>query len=129
MPKKINPNSPDNLLGPWFNKIEEYETNANLIGSEQEYILARGSLSHLLDFADQHNKLTQMYNWLLTNEGSDFLETHSRSSQFVFFEFKDLSFDISWNNFISSDDVDTVLELKEWIEFYQCTLPSYLTLK
>ncbi|MBU3595646.1 hypothetical protein ICN10_04410 [Polynucleobacter sp. 86C-FISCH] len=129
MPKKINPNSPDNLLGKWFESIDIYEIDNDLMGTSKEYILARGALSHLLNFADQNNKLMQMYNWLLSNEGSDFLENHSRASQFVYFELKDLSYAINWENYISSNDVDSILALKEWIEFYQCPLPSYLTLK
>lgn len=129
MSKKNNPNSPDNLLGKWFQEIEEYEIDYDLIGSEQEYILARGAISHLLNFSDQHGKLIEMYNWLASNEGCNFLENHSRVSQLVHEEFEYLSNCISWEFYIDADDKDAVRALKEWAVDYQCLLPSYLTLK
>jgi hypothetical protein len=39
-----NPNSPENLLGKWFEEIEHYESSHNLIGTDQENIIARGDL-------------------------------------------------------------------------------------
>ena len=130
MSNKINPNSPDNLLSTWFEEIEAYESNHDLIGTEQEYVLAKGALAHILDFSDQHDKLIEMYNWLISQEGHSFLSTNSRPSDFVYYELRTLSFDISFEQRINLDDCeDEANELREWIRENCCLLPSYLTLK
>lgn len=130
MAKKIsNPNSPDNLLGKWFEQIEIFAIDHDLIGTEQEYVLARGCIAHILEFADQHNKLIQMYNWLISNEGDKFLQDHSRPSQLVSSELKDLSFDINWENYILHDEVNSIAALREWMGFFAYPLPSQLKLK
>ena len=130
MSKKNNPNSPDNLLGKWFYEIETYEIDHDLIGSEQEYVLAKGALAHILDFSDQHNKLIEMYNWLISEQGNSFLSNNSRPSDFVYYELRTLSFEISFEQRINLDDCeDEANELREWIRENGCLLPSYLTLK
>jgi hypothetical protein len=124
-----NPNSPENLLGKWFEEIEHYESSHNLIGTDQESVIARGSLSHILDFSDKNNKLIEMYNWLISDEGLSFLKINSRPSEFVYYEIQDLSQNINWGNFISVEDTDGISEVREWVQSYECMLPVYLTLK
>ncbi len=125
-----NPNSPENLLGKWFEEIEHYESSHNLIGTDQENIIARGSLSHILDFSDKHNKLIEMYNWLVSEDGHLFLQHNSRPSEFVYFELRTLSFEISFEQKINSNDVaEYEEELREWIQDNSSLLPLYLALK
>ena len=65
-----NPNSPDNLLVPWINsnsrRFYEY-------GNGNNAAFGRTLLACIFDFADSHNKLLEMFNWLKSNEARNVL--------------------------------------------------------
>lgn len=124
-----NPNSPDNLLSPWLESLDSYQANHDLVGSDNEYIFSKGVLAHILDFADQNNKLIQMYNWLISSEGNAYLLKSSRTSEFVCDHLRSLSFEVSFGRIVSPEYFDeTAIELREWIQDNTCLLPSYLAL-
>lgn len=65
-----NPNSPDNLLGNW---LRSNISNMRDLGHGPMEEVADLLLSHILDFADDHNKLDEMFSWLCSVEGDKFL--------------------------------------------------------
>ena len=71
-----------------------------------------------------------MYNWLVSEDGHLFLQHNSRPSEFVYFELRTLSFEISFEQKINSNDVaEYEEELREWIQDNSSLLPLYLALK
>jgi len=69
--KKVkNPNSLENLLAPWINaNTRRFFEHGN--GDSQAF--GRILLLHILDLAESHNKLIEMYDWLESRDASDFL--------------------------------------------------------
>ena len=130
MSNKTNPNSPENLLGKWFYAIDKHVIDHNLTGSEKEIAIGKGALAHLLEFADRHNKLIEMYNWLMESEGQLFLMNNSRISDFVFHESRSLSFIVNGEEELYPEDFEDAIEIiRAWIHENACLLPAYLTLK
>jgi hypothetical protein len=67
--KTENPNSPDNLLGTWLrlNITNFYERGHGPVEDVGDMLLA-----NILDFADDHEKLEQMYDWIISSKGVSF---------------------------------------------------------
>jgi hypothetical protein len=65
-----NPNSPENLLVPWINSNT---TRFYAYGNGDTVTFGKTLLACIFDFADSHNKLLEMYNWLDSQEARDVL--------------------------------------------------------
>jgi hypothetical protein len=64
-----NPNSPDKLFGNWLrlNTLNFREREHGPLDKVADILLA-----HILDFADKHGKLNQMYDWISSEHGVAF---------------------------------------------------------
>ena len=125
----MNPNSPENLLLPWLEAMDDYAMACRvnekpLSGFEQSL------LAHLLQFSDQHKKLYQMLMWLRTDEAKSFFSNASSHSQALYDQFEVLNgftfmADLNDPEFIEDYEADT----RGWIEEYRQNLPTTLALK
>ena len=124
-----NPNSPDNLLMPWLEAMDEYEMEArfndrNLSGFTQSL------LAHILEFSDEHNKLYQMLMWLKTDEAKSFFSNASSHSQAIYNEFQILDGYTFMSDLNDPEFMDDYLSYaREWIEEFHQNLPSSLKLR
>jgi len=125
----MNPNSPENLLLPWLEAMDDYAMACRvyekpLSGFEQSL------LAHLLEFSDQHNKLYEMLMWLRTDEARLLFSNASSHSQAVYDEFEVLDgftfmADLDDPEFIEEYEAD----VRGWISEYRQNLPTTLELK
>ena len=85
--------SPEHVLGTWLRKMSAfYELDG---WSSEGYDGDCWNLvCSILEFSDHHNKLLQMYRWLLSYEGSEFFERESEfgiAANMVFIKLVELS--------------------------------------
>ena len=71
-----NPNSPENLLKPWLINIDNFAMGCRVYDKHIPDFEA-AILAHILEFADRHQKLFEMRNWLTTKEAESFFANAS----------------------------------------------------
>jgi len=125
----MNPNSPENLLLPWLEAMDDYAMGCRVYEKPLSGF-AQSLLAHLLEFSDQHKKLSQMLMWLGTDEAKSFFSSASSHSQAVYDEFKVLS---GYAFMADLDDPEFMADYedyaREWIEEFSQKLPATLELK
>jgi hypothetical protein len=82
-----NPNSPENLLKPWLKDIDHFAMECRVYDKHIPEFEA-AILAHILEFADQHQKLFEMLHWLTTQEAELFFANASDYSEDVYREFQ-----------------------------------------
>ena len=132
-----NPNSPENLLKPWLDQMDEYANLLRVI-DRNDLPLQSIFLAHLLNFADQHQKLFEMLFWMKSVDGERFFLSASEYSSTIYseFEFVYNSADLFVYNFADFPDdddqqlVDDALEVvRHWIQEKSGYVPFELKLK
>ena len=68
--------SPDQVLGSWLQKMSAFY-KLDGWGSEGYDGDCWNLVCSILEFSDDHNKLLDMYRWLLSDEGYEFFERDS----------------------------------------------------
>lgn len=65
-----NPNSPERLLGPFLSRSSTryIDVYRKITGKD-----AKQHLAHILRFSHQHGKMPEMYYWLISTTGKEFL--------------------------------------------------------
>ena len=105
-----NPNSLEKLLKPWLDQMDEYAIHLRVI-DRNDLPLKSIFLAHLLDFADQHQKLFVMLFWMKSEDGERFFLSASEYSSTIYSEFE---FVYNFADFPGDDDqqlVDDALEV------------------
>jgi hypothetical protein len=124
-----NPNSPENLLKPWLDQMDEYANHLRVI-DRSDLPLQSIFLSHLLNFADQHQKLFEILFWMKSEDGERFFLSASEYSSTIYSEFE---FVYNFAAFPDDDDdeelVDDALEVvRHWIHEKSGYVPFELML-
>jgi hypothetical protein len=124
-----NPNSPENLLGPWLIMMDDFMFSHFV--EDRELTPPRYAIvAHLLDFADQNGKLVEMINWLATDDAKEYFKNASSYSSDIYSE---LVWLISLQDPWDPEDIENQNEffgfLRGWILEKTQELPSYLELK
>ena len=124
-----NPNSPENLLGPWLIMMDDFMFSH--IVEDRELTPPRYAIvAHLLDFADQKGKLLEMINWLATDDAKEYFKNASSYSSDIYSDLVSL---MSYQDPFDPEDIESQNEfiefLREWILEKTQELPSYLELK
>ena len=68
----INPNSPEIVLGSWLEEVSAAIADHSFVVTDYDETKS-ALLAILLEFADQHNKLCELFHWLTSLEGHEFL--------------------------------------------------------
>ena len=132
-----NPNSPENLLKPWLDQMDEYANHLRVI-DRNDLPLQSIFLAHLLNFADQHQKLFEMLFWMKSEDGERFFLSASEYSSTIYSEFEFVYnsanlFVYNFADFPDDDDqqfVDDALEVvRHWIQEKSGYVPFELKLK
>ena len=67
-----NPNSPEIVLGGWLKLISADIAGHEFVINDLD-VTAGALLAMILEFADKHSRLLEMYEWLTSTEGHEFL--------------------------------------------------------
>ena len=67
-----NPNSPENILGEWLQLISSDIKSRTFVVNGLD-VTTGALLAIILEFADKHSKLQEMYEWLTSKDGHYFL--------------------------------------------------------
>jgi hypothetical protein len=122
-----NPNSPENLLKPWLDQMDEFANHLRVI-DRNDLPLQSILLAHLLNFADQHQKLFEMLFWMKSEDGKRFFLSASEYSSTIYSEFE-----LVYNFADFSDDdqefvVDSLEVVRHWIQEKSGYVPFELKL-
>jgi hypothetical protein len=124
-----NPNSPENLLGPWLIMMDDFMFSHRVEDRDTTPPLY-AITAHILDFADQKGKLVEMINWLATDDAKEYFKNASSFSSDIYSE---LVWLISLQDPWAPEDIENQNEffgfLRGWILEKSQELPHYLELK
>jgi len=113
-----NPNSPENLLKPWLVDIDNFAMGCRVYDKHIPDFEA-AILAHILEFADRHQKLFEMRNWLTTKEAELFFANASDYSEDVYREFQ-LMNDLDFFSYpIDSDEENSEFNFEYIAEYLE----------
>jgi hypothetical protein len=67
-------NSPENLLGKWLKNMSEFFSTHGIENGYGYDANCSALLAHILIFANKHGKILEMFRWLISSDGSEFLD-------------------------------------------------------
>ena len=124
-----NPNAPENLLTPWLITMDDYAMGARVYDKDITGF-EKALLAHILEFADQHNKLYEMLLWLGTDEARSYFSSASDYSEAMYTEFEFID-DLSGFDDLDDDPefvTNYLDEIRGWIHQNRQELPVTLEL-
>jgi hypothetical protein len=125
-----NPNSPEKLLAPWLlvNMRRHFE-----IRNTGTVTLGRWLLAGILSFAEDNNKLIDMYLWIESEEGQQFFQSCDPEGHYVLNALTDIRWAINSKKYKSakSDLIEQNLLqiLEKFIQKNMYAFKYQLTLK
>lgn len=122
--KELNQNSPENVLGWWLVKMSDSFQDFGYGGDEYDNICC-GLLANILDFADRHEKAIEMLQWIISSEGTKFLDKKEYQSAGNMVSIKtDVLCGYIWDNegdvYPDSEEEkeETLKIMRKWIDMY-----------
>jgi hypothetical protein len=117
-------NSPDKLLGSWLVKLNRLEFDTGDLLAESVFA------AHIIKFSDTENKLIEMYNWLISEEGKAFLLSNDRFHSDAFFIISELQNAAAPDEDLPTNDSEKLLKnLRNFAEINYQPLPANLSLE
>jgi hypothetical protein len=101
---EINPNSPETVLGQWLQLVSTDIASRTFVVNGMD-VTTGVLLAIILEFADKNHKLFEMYEWLTSQEGNEFLRRE---------EYQPAGNMVKSELFMFDNDLDDELELTKY---------------
>ena len=122
-----NPNSPENVLGVWLEKMSQHFIDYGHGGDDYDSN-CDALLSHILSFADDNGKIVEMFQWLNSEAGNRFLnrKEYQSAGNMVSIKIPNVC-EFIWEANLDEapqteeDFLATESKLKEWVDTFDST--------